>query len=412
MTNQPSNTYNLDPAAQLALMRRLMFGWDEQWFLKAVARYGFEAAAELDRQVRRDFGKAEMAAVLKQLGKSRATDLNDALAIVDLYARTLYGGSGNVRTEMTKHATAKQPGIVETVVTGCQSFEIARKKRTATEPAAERGAIPACEACAVNWAAWFEALLPEDWQIEVERRPPPANAHTRFAILCYPPGVEVAAPVVEKLSGFDFAYPPISSPQPEAAAPAGDNPFPYPPMLGTEPQPAAIVFAPQERRRVVFHEAAEAPKPVVVDGEAVEIQIDEAETKRRDAQLRAKMGVTPTDEVSTPIVEQLPNDIARRPTNFLSRMFFNKEARDLMDRREKQAVVVPLGMADGIERILQDLLSEDPTISDEAHVRESEGGELEFMVGKQTYTTIAAVPVPHIRTKLHEAVRLWEALIK
>ena len=74
--------YPLSDEVKVNILRKLLFSWDGQWFLKTVDEFGLEAAIRLNARVRASFGRIEMRTLLRALGKRCADDLAEYLSFV------------------------------------------------------------------------------------------------------------------------------------------------------------------------------------------------------------------------------------------------------------------------------------------------------------------------------------------
>ncbi|RLC71884.1 MAG: hypothetical protein DRI52_04440 [Chloroflexi bacterium] len=146
--------YELSDADQVHMLRKLLLYWDGQWFLKTVDEFGLEAAIRLNARVRAAFGRIEMRTLLRAVGKPRANDLQDAMRLIDTYAKVFMGNALRVQHEMVK------PDRVEVRVYRCAAYEGAKLANL------ER-VDQACVACETLWSAWIETLLP-DTTIDVQ----------------------------------------------------------------------------------------------------------------------------------------------------------------------------------------------------------------------------------------------------
>ena len=83
--------YDLPEEDRVRLLGGLLLAWDGQWFLKTVEEFGLEAGVRLNGRVRSSFGRIEMKAMLKALGKEQADSIEDAIRIITTYSRMLLG---------------------------------------------------------------------------------------------------------------------------------------------------------------------------------------------------------------------------------------------------------------------------------------------------------------------------------
>lgn len=147
--------YFIPLEARGQIMAMLALGWDGQWFLKVYEKYGWQAAAEINARVRAAFARLEMRATLRALGKRRADDLNDAVAIWQAYLQMFGADAGAFAGEQIV-----QDNALYITVTRCAALD--GSKRANLERADQ-----SCIACESVWQAWFGALLP-DCQFELD----------------------------------------------------------------------------------------------------------------------------------------------------------------------------------------------------------------------------------------------------
>jgi hypothetical protein len=97
--------YEIPPEARAQVMAGLALAWDGQWFLKVYDKSGWDAAAELNVRTRSAFGRIEMRTTLQALGKEKADDLQDALAVWHAYFRMFGADRGPSRGISRSRAT-------------------------------------------------------------------------------------------------------------------------------------------------------------------------------------------------------------------------------------------------------------------------------------------------------------------
>ena len=140
--------YPLSDEVKVDILRKLVFFWDGQWFLKTTDEFGLEAAIRLNARVRAAFGRIEMRTLLRALGKRRADGLADAIRLVATYGQVLMGGVLRADFQVIT------PTQGEVRIYRCAAYEGAKMARL------ER-VDQACVACETLWDAWFEVLLPD-----------------------------------------------------------------------------------------------------------------------------------------------------------------------------------------------------------------------------------------------------------
>lgn len=136
----------LSPEAAAKLLGRLMLAWDGQWFLKTAEACGLETAVRLNAKVRTSFGRIEMREYMKAAGRGPATDLEEAVAVMDGYRRAFLADG------MAAEWHVEGPGRVRVRVSRCVPQEGAGR-------AGLRPDTP-CVACESLWGAWLETAMP------------------------------------------------------------------------------------------------------------------------------------------------------------------------------------------------------------------------------------------------------------
>ena len=167
--------YRLSDEVKVDILRKLVFFWDGQWFLKTVDEFGLEAAIRLNARVRTAFGRIEMRTLLRALGKRRADDLDDAICLIATYGEVLMGGFLRADFQVVI------PTQAEVLIYRCAAYEGAKMARL------ER-VDQACVACETLWVAWFEVLLPNTpVTVRYPLRQGKGDPHCHF-IITLPPG--------------------------------------------------------------------------------------------------------------------------------------------------------------------------------------------------------------------------------
>ena len=164
------DSYALSEAEQTHMLRRLILYWDGQWFLKTVEACGLDTAIKLNARVRTSFGRIEMRTLLKAVGKPHASDLPDAIRLLETYAHAFMGKA--LRAEFA----VLDGGRAEVIIHRCAAYE-----------GAKMAALPrrdqACVACETLWNAWLETLLPEaKVSVEYPMRQGKGDHHCRFVL--------------------------------------------------------------------------------------------------------------------------------------------------------------------------------------------------------------------------------------
>jgi hypothetical protein len=163
-------SYELSDTDQIRMLRKLLLYWDGQWFLKTVDEFGLEAGIRLNARVRTAFGRIEMRTLLQAVGKPRADDLQDAMRLIDTYAKVFMGNALRVQHKMVG------PNQVEARVYRCAAYEGSKLANLARVD-------QACVACETLWSAWIEALLPDATvDVQYPMRMGKGAPHCRFVI--------------------------------------------------------------------------------------------------------------------------------------------------------------------------------------------------------------------------------------
>ncbi len=157
MTNRddvPSYSIPLEARAQIGI--QLAVAWDGQWFLKVRDKFGWGIASEINALVRPSFSRMEMRATLRALGKRKANDLADALAVWQAYMNQIFG----LDSDVFESKQVIEGDTIHVTFTKCAVMEGAKRaKLERTEQA--------CIGCAAAWRPWFGALLP-DYEVSDE----------------------------------------------------------------------------------------------------------------------------------------------------------------------------------------------------------------------------------------------------
>jgi hypothetical protein len=152
----PSYSIPIEARTQIGI--QLAVAWDGQWFLKVCDKFGWDTASEINARERPSFSRMEMRATLRALGKRKANDLADALAVWRAYMyQIFFFGTGADAWESDQ---VIEGDTIHMTLTKCAVMEGAKRaKLERTEQA--------CIACATAWSAWFGALLP-DYEVSDE----------------------------------------------------------------------------------------------------------------------------------------------------------------------------------------------------------------------------------------------------
>jgi hypothetical protein len=77
---------NLSQAQKERLLRNIWLLHDGRWFLKAIVKFGFDTATELNLEVVESIGKTEMKQLIAETGFGEIKDIEDLRALVELAA--------------------------------------------------------------------------------------------------------------------------------------------------------------------------------------------------------------------------------------------------------------------------------------------------------------------------------------
>ena len=146
-------SYTIPPEKKVRMLALLTMAWDGQWFLKVCDEYGWEAATQLNAQVRSAFGRIEMRRMLRALGKRSADDLEDGAKIIRSYFQEVLAAGFDAEFVV-------EDDRVEVTVTRCAALSGSRRAGLERHD-------QSCVACSGLWQAYFEVLLP-DIPIETE----------------------------------------------------------------------------------------------------------------------------------------------------------------------------------------------------------------------------------------------------
>jgi hypothetical protein len=139
--------YQLSDEDKVKMLRKLALFWDGQWFLRAVDKFGLEAAIELNATVRNAFGRIEMRTILKGVRKKQADDLTDAVRMIATHTDLLLGPG--VRADYLL-----EQDQARIIVRRCAAFEGAKRANLERKD-------QACVTCETLWDTWLQSLLPE-----------------------------------------------------------------------------------------------------------------------------------------------------------------------------------------------------------------------------------------------------------
>ena len=157
MTNRGETpSYVIPLEARAPIMTQLAVACDGQWFLKVNDKFGWDTASEINKKVRAAWSKMEMRSALRALGKRKADDLADALAVWQAYMSQLFGSV----SDAFEWQQVIEGDILRMTTTKCAVLEGAKLAEL------ERS-DHACIACAVSYGTWFSALLP-DYEVSDE----------------------------------------------------------------------------------------------------------------------------------------------------------------------------------------------------------------------------------------------------
>lgn len=177
--------YEINPERQLELLKKLLFAWDAQWFLKSAAAFGPDEALKLNARTRTAFGRLEMKAMLALLGKNQAANLADALEVIQTYHvlafshNPILSGANLIGNETTGGRGKAWLGLAR-----CAVLDNAKRAALPLNPSENH-----CIYCQMLWQTWLENLLP-DAQIEAvfEDNHAPHSAHGDLTVYYFKAG--------------------------------------------------------------------------------------------------------------------------------------------------------------------------------------------------------------------------------
>jgi len=81
-----STEVQLTPAQKEKLLRNIWLLHDGRWFLKSIAKFGFDTATELNLEVVESIGKTEMKQLVAETGFREIKDIDDLKTLIELAA--------------------------------------------------------------------------------------------------------------------------------------------------------------------------------------------------------------------------------------------------------------------------------------------------------------------------------------
>jgi len=80
----------LTAAQKEKLLRNIWLLHDGRWFLKSIAKFGFDTATELNLEVVESIGKTEMKQLIAETGFGEIKDIDDLKTLIELAARLYF----------------------------------------------------------------------------------------------------------------------------------------------------------------------------------------------------------------------------------------------------------------------------------------------------------------------------------
>ncbi len=419
--------YLIGQDKQLEMLRWLMLAWDGQWLARATAMYSPEEAGKLHTRVRTAYGKLEMRVLLNILGKERAASLSDAGEMLQTFFGLISGEQNYEGKFWPVQAGTGGGAHLQIEITRMTSLATLKK---AAENAHESPGL----ACELLWSSWLETLLPGA-QLQVNMRSqagrdvflvdsldelytassdttsdnqqnwpeiPELNEDiSPIAALLQIP-LEQIAPAHNQLSMLDDPYN-VDSFQPRSSSDFS-NPTPtaginkQPPVEGQTTKPGGLRGrfnrsnspASGDSSLQLSHEQNLSPAIGVDFATGRSLFSGNPELEARERVQRTKA---------------LPA---------ISRMFMSKEAKVLMAKGTDEPQVKVTSLATNVDLILQRKLSQlrlqKSTAFDETfRVIGGPQGDLQIVIGSQTYNSVGDVPPGLYRDLLEQAVAEWTA---
>lgn len=229
--------YEINQERQLELLRRLLFAWDAQWFLKSAAAFGPDEALKVNARVRAAYGRLEMKAMLALIGQEQAANLADSLEVIKTYHQIAFSHNPILSgTHLVASDTNGNRGKALVALARCVALDNAKRSALPVSPSDTN-----CIYCQMLWTTWFENLLP-DAQIEVvfEAQSMQGAPHGVLTVTCYRATSSTAAtfetPAVPAYNPF------MPPPTNNIATPAAVYPD-VPPVTPVAPSPNSPYYA-------------------------------------------------------------------------------------------------------------------------------------------------------------------------
>lgn len=401
--------YEINQERQLELLKRLLFAWDAQWFLKSAAAFGPDEALKVNARTRTAFGRLEMKAMLALLGKNQAIDLADALDIIQTYHALAFShnpilsGANLVGNESTDGRSKAWLGLARCAV-------LDNAKRAALPPTPSENP---CIYCQMLCQTWLENLLPNAQIVAVfEDDYAPHSPHGDLTIFCFKAGVTVTAqpslaPDYIPTTPTALSYPPLSQP----AAP----------LIGSSEIANNRPTTQQGglRQRLEQTRPARPPLP--------DVYTPPVETSNRGEAVPAGQRLVPDLRIDPltgrPLfaggmeqeIEAAVQSSKKKNFNLISRVMLSKEAQEMLKKSAENPTptLQPMTLASNLDAILQRLLIAENkkrpgTINQAVRFSNTPYGDLQIQVGPHYYGTIDEVPPGLVKELLQQVIVIWQ----
>ncbi len=419
--------YEINPERQLELLKRLLFAWDAQWFLKSAAAFGPDEALKVNSRTRTAFGRLEMKAMLALLGKNQATNLADALDIIQTYHALAFShnpilsGANLIGNESTVGRNKAWLGLAR-----CAVLDNAKRAALPLNPSENH-----CIYCQMLWQTWLENLLP-DAQIEAvfEDDHAPLSPHGDLTVYCFKPGESVTAQPSPNPDYAPITPTPTQPPvQTSYAAYQPPTPSDYPPPAN---QTAAPLIggsevgnnrpAPQHgslRQRLGQTRPTPPLQPDIYTPPAQISSLSEAlppiQALVPDLRIDPLTGRTLFTGGMEQEIEAGVRSSKKKNFNLISRVMLSREAQEMLKKSAENPTptLQPMTLASNLDTILQRLLIAENkkhpgTINQAVRFSNTPYGDLQIQVGPHNYSSIDEVPAGRVKELLQQVIATWQ----
>lgn len=435
--------YEINQDRQLELLKRLLFAWDAQWFLKTAASVGPDEALKINGRVRAAYGRLEMKAMLALLGKTQADNLADALEIIKTFHTIAYSHNPILSgTHLVANETAAGRGKALVSLARCAVLDNAKRSALPANPNETN-----CVYCQMLWTTWLENLLPEaQIDLNYESGQMQGAPHGLLLINCFRAatgtGTTVTTPAAPIYPEPTVAKQPAS---PKLELPSMDY-FSYPAQpvpYNQPPQPNTFLIGGSEVNSNLSPRAeqnsASTNQPAdttnsynqglpdsLLQSNLLKWSEQNSNSLTPGSQaaelppLVPNINIDPTtgrplfNNDMEQLIETGVRSSKKKNFNLMSRMMLSKEAQEMLKKSGENPTppVVRMTLANSIDAILQRLLMEEQTaypgsIKEVVRVSNTPYGDLQIQVGPNYYDSVEAVPAGRIKQLLQQAIERW-----